>query len=234
LVGERGITEKQADELLDILNIEGTNESLLAQLREKIGDSDGLKEVEATLSLVGGNNVKFSPTLARGLGYYTGNVFEVFLKNKKLLGSALAGGGRYDNMIGSYAGIKKVVPAVGASCGLDVILDALEKIGATVGKQTVADVFVSIIGSASPADAARNYKKGLEICRTLRQAGLKTAIDLENRKLKKNIEYAAKQGIRWMVIAGETELKNGEVILRNLDKGEQETLPINRLVACIV
>lgn len=230
LVDERGVSTKQAKDLLAILNVKGDNVTLLATLREKIGDSAGLKEIEQTLALVlpaaglaTGDNVRFLPSLARGLAYYTGNVFEVFLKNKKVLSSALAGGGRYDNMIGAYSGVKKVVPAVGLSFGLDVIIDALEKIGADFMKRTVVDVYVAIIEK-------ENYKKGLEIARKLRGAGFNVAVDLESRKLKKNIEYAAKQGIRWIIIAGETELKNNQVALRDLNQGSQEVVAIENLL----
>ncbi|MFH0814819.1 MAG: histidine--tRNA ligase [Candidatus Falkowbacteria bacterium] len=230
LVDERGVSTKQAQALLEILNAKGDNVALLAKLREQVAESEGLKEIEQTLALVGSDNVRFLPSLARGLAYYTGNVFEVFLKNKKLLSSALAGGGRYDNMIGAYSGEKKIIPAVGLSFGLDVIVDALEKLGDNFAKRTVVDVYVAIIESASSADARGNYKKGLEIARKLRSAGFNVAVDLESRKLKKNIEYAAKQGIRWMIIAGETELKNNQVALRDLEKGEQLVVDIVDIV----
>jgi len=229
---ERDISEEQARELIVILSLskDFTNEQALQALKDKLGESDGLKEIAQVLDLVDDQNVRFLPSLARGLAYYTGTVFEVFLKGREI-SSSLAGGGRYDNMIGAYSESKEQIPAVGVAFGPDVIFDALKKLNSStslgtgskcVQKQTSADVYVAVIGDV--------YKKGMQVAQDLRKQGVNVLMDLQQQKLKKNLEIASKQGITWMIIIGEDEVAKGEAVLRNLEKGKQENVKIGELV----
>jgi len=123
---EKGIRDATIQQLFEIVSIEGTNKDKLKTLWKVLGECEGLTEMEKVLSL-SGKNVEFDPCLARGLAYYTGTVFEVYLRDKSIT-SSLAGGGRYDRMICEFIG-KEGYEAVGISFGLDVITDALRMKG---------------------------------------------------------------------------------------------------------
>jgi len=217
---ENGISEQSANRILDLISISGNNEEIIAALKSAIGENEGLAEVKIAIeNALDNENIVFSPALARGLAYYTGNVFEVFLKNGKLT-SALGGGGRYDNMIGGFLGDEKVYPAIGISFGLETIFDALQITDEKFLNQTcVTDVYIVPIGESS-------YKYCLETARTLRESGLKVDIDMLARKTGKCLEFADSYGIRWVIMIGEDEISAKKVTLKDLSIGEQYTLSV--------
>ena len=172
------------------------------------------------------DRIKFSPTLARGLNYYTGMVFEGFLNNGAKIGitSSVCGGGRYDELIGGFVkeagGAERNVPAVGISFGLDVLLEALKAQGTTLGERTGLAVFVIPIGDALPA---------IRACQALRNAGVNTGIDLAGRGVSKNLAYAAKRGAKYALIIGPNETKANKATLRDLSSGEEKLLTIQQV-----
>ncbi len=216
---EKGISEKSIKDAMELISIKGSNEDKLSLLKEKVNSKEGiegLNEMQQLFELLTDRtNVEFSPSLARGLSYYTGTVFETFLNDSEIK-SAVAGGGRYDEMIGKFLGSNKEYPAVGISFGLDVILDALKMKGLESSK-TPAKVFVIPI---------KNLGEAMKIAEKLREKGVNTDIDLMGRNVGKNLEYASSMGIPYAIFAGEQELKQGKVKLRNMTNGEEKVVTV--------
>ncbi len=165
----------------------------------------------------------FSPELARGLAYYTGTVYEVFLKEpgKYGISSSLGAGGRYDNLIGDFVGDNRKYPAVGISFGLDVITDLLKvKSGKEkeVRKKTVVEVYVISIGC---------FEEAREIVKKFRNGGLRTDIDILDRGISKNLDYASKAEIKYVVFVGKKELESKKVKLKDMESGKEKLMTVN-------
>jgi histidyl-tRNA synthetase len=154
-------------------------------------------------------------SLARGLDYYTGTIVETMLEDEPELGSVCSGG-RYDNLASLYT--REVLPGVGASLGLDRLLDALSRLGAA-GKagasQATARAMVAVL------DPGR-FTDYLQIAEELRAGGIPTELYLDERKLDRQLKYADRKGIPVVVIAGESELARGTVAVKDLRRGVQE------------
>jgi len=216
----------QVAEIRRLFSLQGALEGELAQF-------EGAPEMKELLSLAEkmglSKSVRFSPSLARGLNYYTGSVFEAVLENGEKLGitSSIAGGGRYDEMIGGFvkqsSGREEKIPAVGISFGLSVLCDALERIEAQSGEvknSSAIKAFVIPIGGEQEAFA---------VVQRLRAAGIASSIDLLSRSISKNLEYASKQGISFAVFVGPQEAKLGKVKARDLRSGEEKTVSVAEL-----
>jgi histidyl-tRNA synthetase len=222
---QKGIPDDDVAKIMSIINMKGTNNELLLSLTQLIKSKEGiegLKEIEEILNYCnsfGIEAVEFCPSLARGLAYYTGPVFEVFLKDSKIT-SAAAGGGRYDDMIGSFLGGIKKYPATGIAFGLEVITEALKEKG-KFEKKSVTQAFVIPI---------KTEKESIKISEELRRAGVKTEMDLFNRGISKNLTYANSMKIPYVVIVGEQELKQDKVKLRDMKSGKEEMLSIKEVI----
>lgn len=180
-----------------------------------------LNELEGYLSaLKMKDRVRFDPLLARGLEIYTGTVFEVFLSDGRI-SSSIAGGGRYDYIIGAFLGSETEYPAVGISFGLDVIFTALS-MDEEDSEATVADIFLI------PLDTAAQC---LEIAHALRREGFRVEMEMGERRLKRSLDYANKERIPVVLILGEDELAQGEIKLRSMKSGEEISVPIYELTA---
>ncbi len=218
-LAEKGTPAAAVKKLLSLVTAKGSNREKMRKLELEVSSSEGKEGIEELRQLLKGindqANVVFDPSLARGLAYYTGTVFEVFLKNPEIT-SAVAAGGRYDKMIGNFVGSGREYPAVGISFGLDVIEDALGAV-AKEKRRTTTAVYVI------PIKAVAEAKK---IAAKLRSNGVNTDIDLSGRDVKKNLEYAAAAGIPYVVFVGEKEVKEGKVKLRNLKTGREESVTI--------
>jgi len=206
-------------------------------LFKALAGSQGLQEIEQLLAFANemgfGQQVELSPTLARGLNYYTGNVFEAFLLNGEQLGltSSLAGGGRYDNLVGGFlqksSGRNETVCAVGISFGLDVLCEAIARCGKEkelTQSKSQQKAFVIPVGGEREAFA---------VVQRLRREGARAAIDLIGRGLGKNVEYASKQGYGYAVFVGKAETSIGKVKIKNLKSGEEKTVGISEAAAII-
>ncbi|MEJ0021520.1 MAG: histidine--tRNA ligase [Candidatus Doudnabacteria bacterium] len=178
-----------------------------------------IAEFESLLGSFGMDNFQFDPTLARGLDYYTGMIFEFVLKAKPEFGS-IAGGGRYDNLIGKISG--KEMPAVGGSIGLDRLFAALSDSG-KIAPQTAAEVIVFNMDK----DLIPDY---LKIATTLRNAGIDTEFYFETAKLDKQFKYAESKNMQVAVIYGANEAKKRKVNIKNLREKEQKTVDLDDLV----
>jgi len=161
-------------------------------------------------------------SLARGLDYYTGTIFETVLLDELEVGSVCSGG-RYDNLASVYT--KDVLPGVGASLGLDRLLDALSRIGGATSSQATAKVLVTVLQPARWIDYVR-------IAEELRAAGIPAELYLDERKLDRQLQYANRKGIPVAVIAGEADLDQGQVAIKDLQSGTQtDGVPRRELAA---
>ena len=202
------------NELLGILKTNGTNENVLIELKNKLKNNNAdkgieeLEEIFSYLNLMDVRNIKLDISLARGLNYYTSTVFEVYLVDN-VIKSSVAAGGRYDKMIGNFLESKSEVPAVGISFGLDVIADSAydeKKL-----KKTLTKVYIIPI---------KTLNKPLELLKKLRQSKINSDIDLNGRGISKNLDYADKYKIPFVVIIGENELKQNKIKLRDMNSGQ--------------
>ncbi len=172
----------------------------------------GLKEINELDSYIDDlgiiNTLRFTPSLARGLEIYTGTVWEVFLLNKSIT-SSVGAGGRYDNIIGSFIDNGLDYPAVGMTFGLDVIYEALMLKGAIISEPPV-DLYIIPVGT---------QKACLKLATELRSKGLKVDVEMADRRLKKSLDFANKQGIPYVAIVGENELESAQLMLKEMKTG---------------
>lgn len=221
-LGKLGVTAEESEAILRLFGVKGSSEEKISALRQLLKAktaSEALDEVEGFLCYFSPDekrNVVFTPSLARGLGYYTGMVFEGFLRDSEFKGS-ICGGGRYDEMIGLLVKSNQKMPATGISFGLVPIMEALKAAGGQ-GKKTVTSAFVIPIGDTR--------KEALAVCQELRSAGINTDIDLMSRSISKNLAYADTLGIAWVVFVGKKELSSGVVKLRDMRSGGEELLGV--------
>ncbi len=221
---EKGTAAAAIKKLMELITVKGSGVDKLQKLEKEIGSSEGKEGVAELRQLLenveDSGNIEFDPSLARGLAYYTGSVFEAFLKGSEIK-SAIAAGGRYDRMIGNFVGSGREYPAVGISFGLDIIEDALG-IAAKERRRTTTTAYVIPIKVSAEAQ---------KIAADLRKKGINTDIDLGNRDVKKNLEYAAAAGIPYAVLIGEKEVKTGKVTVRDMKTGNERSATIAEAAA---
>jgi len=216
---EKSIKDESINKILDIISIEGSNEEILTKVESYIGDCEAIQELKELFSLIKSFNinVKFQPSLARGLGYYTGTVFEAVMNEKSVVDCSLAGGGRWDNMIGKYLGNEKLnFPAIGVGLGLEPIMEVLkDKLG--MNKKTNTKIYLIPIQTTDET---------IKIAQELRSLGINTSMDLSNKSISKNLDYANSWKIPFVGMIGEDELKEGKIKVKNMDSGEEKMMSI--------
>ncbi len=210
----RGLNDDKLKKLFSIITAKGSNKEMLSKAKKMLGENNGVKEIEMLLGYVRDKRVKITLSLARGLEYYTGNVFEAF---SPAIDSSIAAGGRYDNMIGAFVGGKQQYTAVGISFGVDILYDIIKK----DGKKTDTKIFIIPINTE---------KKCLEIVKKLRAAGINSELDIMSRGVSKNLDYANQLGIKYVIFAGKKELSKNKVKLRDMETGRERLLTVKRLV----
>lgn len=204
---------KKAHELLKIIRAKGGNKEKLALASTY--SQEGAQELEQILSLCD-FEVEVDLFLVRGLGYYTGPVFEVKLSAE--MGS-VSGGGRYDNLLGVYG---QPSPAVGISFGIERLITLLEERGRTTKKTDTA----LVIAAVKP----ELYQSSLGIAAQFRKAGVHCETDLNERNLRKQFDYANALGIPFIAIIGERELTTNKITLRDMVSGKEEVLSVEDAV----
>ena len=221
---ECALTEAQADEILRFIGIRGTNAEVIAALEGYAGRNElfdlglsELKAVTANLAAFGVPEENFAVdlTIARGLDYYTGTVYETTLLDHPEIGSVCSGG-RYDNLAGYY--IEKQLPGVGISIGLTrlfYVLDEQNLLNPAL-PSAPADALVLPM-TADPAPA-------IALAQQLRGAGLKVQLYGEQKKFKQKMAYANKLGVPFAVLLGEDEIAEGMCSVKNMETGEQVKL----------
>jgi len=224
-----GITEEDVDRVFQILTITGSTEEkmeILASSLEMTGSlEDGLKEIREMLALLdafGANvsNVSFDLTLARGLSYYTGIIFEVVVDDNSI--SSLSGGGRYDDLTGAYN--VPGIPGTGISLGVDRIYDLMESRGLFP-----QDALNSTEVLIAPMDNTF-VSYALPILMKLRENGVKSEIYPDPVKLKKQMSYADKKQIPFVIIIGSDEVESELLTLKDMKTGIQDNLDFKTIL----
>ncbi len=217
-----GISSEIIGKIFSLVTGERNFDENWSKLNESVKSKEakeGLSEIRQIWNLLEERtNIRFEPSLARGLTYYTGTIFEVFLTDSDVK-SAVAAGGRYDRIIGQFLNSSKEYPAVGISFGLEPITDAM-RIKSGVQKKTLTEVYVIPI---------KTMKKSMEIARTLRKSGINTEMDLLDRGISKNLSYANSQAIPYVLIIGENELQEGVVKLRDMKSGKEQKVSMEKI-----
>jgi histidyl-tRNA synthetase len=215
MVAAAGATPEQADQVLKLAELSGTNDEVLAQLGPLVaGNPQGEEGVERLRQILRGakaggvpeSALQLDVSIARGLDYYTGAIFETFLADLPKIGS-ICSGGRYDNLAGLFT--KQELPGIGASLGLDRLLAALEELGMIDKVRTPAPVLIAYF------DAAR-LDDYLRIAATIRAAGIGVEVFPEPKKLGQQLQYADRRGFRVAIIAGQREFDAGTCQVKDL------------------
>ena len=228
---EDGLSDEQIEKLQPIISLEGTNDEKLNTIAEVLATSEtGLKGVEETrfildtLKTLGlKNEIQLDLTLARGLNYYTGAIFEVKALDVQI--GSITGGGRYDNLTGIFG--MPGISGVGISFGVDRIFDVLNALDcypkdATNGTQLL---FINF-GDKETAYCLPAVAKA-------REAGIRTEIFPDSTKMKKQMTYANAKQIPFVALAGENEMAEGKLTLKNMESGEQSLVTINEIIKTI-
>nr|WP_298658958.1 histidine--tRNA ligase [uncultured Prevotella sp.] len=226
-----GISEEAIEKLQPIISLSGSNEEKLEVISQVLAGSEtGLKGVEETrfildtLKTVGLNNeIELDLTLARGLNYYTGAIFEVKALDTPM--GSITGGGRYDNLTGIFG--LPGLSGVGISFGADRIYDVLNALD-LYPKEAVNSTQVLFINFGETETAYC-----LPIVGKLRQAGIRSEIFPDKAKMKKQMSYANAKNIPFVVLAGENEMVAGKVTLKNMESGEQTLVTVEELIATV-
>ena len=228
---EDGLSEDQIQKLQPIISLEGTNDEKLDTIAEVLKDSEtGLKGVEEsrfilnTLKTLGlKNEIQLDLTLARGLNYYTGAIFEVKALDVQI--GSITGGGRYDNLTGIFG--MPGISGVGISFGVDRIFDVLNTLDC-YPKDAVNGTQLLFINFGDKETAYC-----LPAVAKAREAGIRTEIFPDSTKMKKQMSYANAKQIPFVALAGENEMAEGKLTLKNMLSGEQQLVTIEELINII-
>jgi histidyl-tRNA synthetase len=233
MIETAGATSQQASEVLRLSELSGGNNEVLKQLGPLVaGNERGeqgvarLAELMAAVQAAGVSQerLRLDVSIARGLDYYTGTIFETFLEDLPGIGSVCSGG-RYDNLAELYT--SQQLPGIGASLGLDRLLAAMEELGMLPKVTTPAEVFIPYF------DAGRLHDY-LRLASQLRASGLGVEFYPEPKKLGQQLKYADRRGFRVAIIAGEQEFGSQSVQLKNLATAESTTVSLSGGVGSLV
>ena len=227
---EDGLSEEQIEKLQPIISLEGSNDEKLDTIADVLRDSEtGQKGVEELRFILGmlkdvlNNELQLDLTLARGLNYYTGAIFEVKALDVQI--GSITGGGRYDNLTGIFG--MPGISGVGISFGVDRIYDVLNQLDA-YPKDAVTSTQLLFINFGE-----QEMAYCLPIVAMTRQAGIRTEMFPDATKMKKQMAYANAKQIPYVALAGESEMAAGKVTLKNMETGEQQLLTPDELVAIL-
>ena len=223
---EDGLSEEQIQKLQPIIMLAGTNDEKLATIAEVLKDSEtGLKGVEETRYILGllttlNNEIQLDLTLARGLSYYTGAIFEVKALDTPM--GSISGGGRYDNLTGIFG--MPGLSGVGISFGVDRIYDVLNALD-LYPKDSVTTTQLLFINFGE-----RETAYCLPIINKVRAQGIRAEIYPDVAKMKKQMSYANAKQIPFVALAGENEMQAGKITLKDMETGEQQLLTPEELI----
>ncbi len=233
LASENGLAQDVIDRIFELIGLRGTTDDILAAAERCVGSSRSgaagvaeLRQVIGHASALGvpKDRLRVDLSIARGLDYYTGIVFETFLMDLPDLGSVMSGG-RYDGLISTFLG--RNMPAVGISVGIDRLFSGMTELGLVEAVKTPTRVLVAPMGSDVLAPALRAASQ-------LRAAGIPTEVYLEEAKLGKQLRYADQRGIQAVVIIGTEEAAAAEATVKLMQRGEQLRVPLAELPAKVL
>ncbi len=226
---EKGFSEEDLRKLEPIIALQGSNAEKIASLREVLKQSEtglrGIEELEKVFYYVDAFTLQHAKvtldiTLARGLNYYTGAIFEV--KTHEAAMGSIGGGGRYDDLTGMF-GLKNLT-GVGISFGADRIYDVMEELKLFPGTASVSTKILL----TNFDEAAERF--ALPLLQQLRNAGISSEIYPAPAKLQKQLKYANDKQIAYVALIGEEEMKSGKLSLKNMQSGEQRSLTIDEII----
>jgi histidyl-tRNA synthetase len=227
-LASKGLPQEAIDKLQPIIQLQGTNHEKLETIKNVLASSEtGLKGVEEIATILDfteklniQTKVELDLTLARGLNYYTGAIFEVKALDVQI--GSITGGGRYDNLTGVFG--LSGVSGVGISFGADRIYDVLNQLDLYPSEvsQTTKILFTTF------GDAELRF--AVECAKAVRSAGISAEVYPEPSKMKKQMSYANAKNIPFVAIIGETELNEKKVMLKNMESGEQQLLSIEEVI----
>ncbi len=233
LVEDCGVEEGCADEILKFIAIRGTNAEVLAALEGYAGKNEmfdmGLQELQAVTANLAAfgvpeENFAVDLTIARGLDYYTGTVYETTLLDHPEIGSVCSGG-RYDDLAGYYTDRK--LPGVGISIGLTRLFYVLDEQGLLNPRLPAAPADALVLPmTADPAPA-------IALAEQLRAGGLRVQLYGEQKKFKQKMSYADKLGVPFAVLLGEDEIAQSKCSVKDMRTGQQQLLTADEAIACI-
>jgi histidyl-tRNA synthetase len=227
-----GVSPEQADRVLALAEVQGTNAEVLDWLERQYGGnpraSEGVRRLRELVDVTAAAGVPeerlaLDLSIARGLDYYTGTIYETFLTDLPSIGSVCSGG-RYDNLAELYT--KQKLPGVGASLGLDRLLAALEELKLLPKASTPAPVLMVQF----TADRLGDYQK---MARSLRADGIGVEVYPEAKKVGQQLQYAERRGFRLALIAGPDEFAQGVWKIKNLAQREETTVAADRVAGTI-
>jgi len=222
------ISDKAIDKTIALMVEDTRGDTALSRLKTTLAGipsaQEGiaeLEEIQRCLVNLGveQRNVLFDGSLARGLDYYTGPIFETIIEKPRI--GSISGGGRFDSLIGMFSG--RDVPATGTSLGLERIITVMEELAMLPTTPTVSQVLVTMFDRGL-------FGESLKVASELRSAGISAEVYVNDDKLKKQLDYANKKKIPLVLIIGPDEKERGEVVLRDMEQKNQVTIPRPELV----
>lgn len=224
-----GLNDAAIKMIEQFLSLNGNAKDYIPNLKALLQKSEigmaGINELEIVVDYTNKLNLqnaklKLTPALARGLNYYTGTIFETAANNVNI--GSIAGGGRYDKLIGLF--LKQNIPAVGISFGVDRIFDVMEELKLfPENLSTTTKVLITYFDDEMISFA-------LSCLSQIRAAAINTEIYPEASKIKKQLDYANKKGIPYIIIIGPDELKANKLTLKDMKTGVQETITLNEII----
>ena len=233
LISSAGTTLAQAKQIVQLSEMTGSNDEILRQVEPLVSHSQTggegtakLREVLAAITAAGVNEsrVKIDVSIARGLDYYTGTIFETYLDALPTIGSVCSGG-RYDNLAELFTA--QELPGIGASLGLDRLLAAMEELGLIEKVATPAPVFIPYFDSSRLHDY-------LKLAAALRAAGIGVEVFPDPKKLGQQLKYADRRGFRVALIAGGNEFAAGVIQVKDLQKAQRHDVPLEPDAASVI
>lgn len=227
---ERGFSNESIEKIFEVLNFKGSNlekiNFLSAQLRSSEKGQKGVRDLNSTIDLLKqfdltADSFDFDIALARGLSYYTGAIFEVKINNVAI--GSVSGGGRYDDLTGVF-GSKEKLSGVGISFGLDRLYDAMTELDLFPADTEVS----SQVLIAHLDEICMMY--GLKLLNRLRIEGIASECYPDVTKLKKQLDYANKKNIPFVIVVGEDEMKSGQLTWKDMHSGDQKQLSISEIL----
>ena len=223
------LPDESINKIVEFIEINGTTDEKLEKLENLEIDSElykkGVEELKEVIKYIRLFNIpeeafEIDLSIARGLDYYTGTVYETFLNEYKSIGS-ICSGGRYNDLAGYYT--EKQLPGVGMSIGLTRLFFILNDIGLIkTDKRSISDVLV--------ISMVEDLSKSIEVANSLRNAGINTEVYYDDKKIKTKFKYADKLNVPYVIVIGEDEIKSGQLTLKNMQEGTQEQLEIDKII----
>ena len=231
LQADHGLDGPACERLFEVLGRTIQDKEDVRALEELLSDSEvGMAGIEELVELLdhieaagASSSVAIDLSIARGLDYYTGTIYETFVTTHESYGSVMSGG-RYDELLGTF--LKQSLPAVGISLGIDRLVSLLNDSGALPARTAVADVFAALFDEDG-------FGPTCALAAELRAAGIGVEVSLKAGRLGKQFRYAERKGYRWVLFAGPDEVAAGQVALKDLEDGTQRTASLEEVVRVI-